>query len=98
MISATEKKSKLATLSSHWSLSSDLKKLHFSIPTQRFSKSFELASAIAHLAEQLNHHPVLHLSSKWLQCEIWTFDHDDVLEQDYVFATKVDKIVEENFL
>ncbi len=68
---------------------------HHLARTYRF-KNFRLAldytNAVGELAEEQGHHPDLHLAWGRVGVEIWTHKIDGLLEADFVFAAKCDRL------
>jgi 4a-hydroxytetrahydrobiopterin dehydratase len=97
-LSTIQKLEYMSLLSPRWELCSDQTRLSCVFKVDHFSRSFDHASRLARLAETENHHPVLRISFKSLECEIWTHEVSDLCEIDFIFAAKVDQIAQEYFL
>lgn len=83
----------LADLSSGWHLNESATRLTKLIETPDFKDSFAKASKLADLAEEQNHHPVLSIGHGFLKIEIWTHKIDALVESDFIYAAKADKIL-----
>lgn len=68
-------------------------KLNRSMKVKSFTKGLELFQLIAGVAEAEGHHPDLHLV-EWnnITIEIWTHAVDGLTENDFILATKINKL------
>lgn len=57
-----------------------------------FMRPMLLANAIAHLAEQANHHPELIINWGSLTVRLWTHVADGLTERDFALAGRIDAI------
>ncbi len=57
-----------------------------------FREALRLTLAIGELAEDVNHHPDIHLTWGQVRLELWTHKIDGLTETDFVFAAKVDRL------
>lgn len=57
-----------------------------------FMRPMLLANAIAHLAEQANHHPELIINWGSLEVRLWTHVADGLTEHDFALARRIDEI------
>ena len=73
---------------------------NWKVDNQRLTKSFEFpdfATALAFVnkagqaAEDLNHHPDLHLGYGRVGVEIWTHSAGGVTENDFILAARIEK-------
>jgi 4a-hydroxytetrahydrobiopterin dehydratase len=94
-LDASQKQLLLKEIAPYWNLTQDNTILSCILPVDHFRRSFHLASLIAEMAEEQNHHPVLQIAFKYLKCEIWTQQIQDLVEADFIFAAKVDRIYQE---
>ncbi|EQC46181.1 4a-hydroxytetrahydrobiopterin dehydratase [Bacteriovorax sp. Seq25_V] len=91
-----EDKYKLLTeLNPEWKLIDDDKKIFLEIKFKDFKSPMELANQIAMLADEQWHHPDLEISYGRLAIKMWTHKIDDLVESDFIFASKVDKLINE---
>ncbi len=93
-LNRNEKERLKSLIHGSWYFSSQFTHLKREIETKDFNSSMEIAKAIALLAHEQWHHPVLTIGFGKLDVEIWTHKISDLVESDFVFASKVDKIVE----
>jgi 4a-hydroxytetrahydrobiopterin dehydratase len=59
-----------------------------------FASALAFANRIGALAEEQSHHPDLHVAWGRLTVTIWTHKIDGLTESDFVFAAKVDRLLE----
>ncbi len=62
----------------------------FSFPD--FRSALEFTNRIGELADQVGHHPDIHLSWGRVRVTVWTHKIDGLAEADFVFAAKVDAL------
>lgn len=84
----------LKQLSDKWKLSEDKKRLFCIYGTNDFKQGMYLAQKIADLADDQWHHPELLISFKFIEITIWTHKINDLVESDYIFAAKVDVLLD----
>ena len=58
-----------------------------------FRSALALTNRLGELAEQLDHHPDLHLSWGKLVVEIWTHKIGGLSKNDFVWAARADRII-----
>jgi 4a-hydroxytetrahydrobiopterin dehydratase len=57
-----------------------------------FRTALEFTNQVGRLAEDLGHHPDLHLSWGKVGVEIWTHKIDGLTESDFILAAKIDRL------
>lgn len=57
-----------------------------------FRSALDFTVKVGELAEQVGHHPDIHLSWGRVLVEVWTHKIDGLHEADFVFAAKVDAL------
>jgi 4a-hydroxytetrahydrobiopterin dehydratase len=57
-----------------------------------FRHTMGFVNRIASLAEAEGHHPVMHVQYSKLQIELWTHAINGLSENDFILASKIDKI------
>lgn len=62
----------------------------FSFPN--FVTALAFTNRIGELAEEVNHHPDIHLSWGQVKVLIWTHKINGLTESDFIFAAKVDRL------
>ncbi len=92
-LSLDQKKLLLNKLDSGWELSSDAKRLSRVQLFDDFNRPMLLAQKIADLSDEMWHHPELIIRFKQLVITIWTHDIDDLVENDFVFASRCDELI-----
>jgi 4a-hydroxytetrahydrobiopterin dehydratase len=69
---------------------------HHLVRTYRFpdfARALAFVNRVGALAEEVGHHPDLHLSWGRVGIEIWTHKIDGLAEADFVFAAKCDRLL-----
>jgi 4a-hydroxytetrahydrobiopterin dehydratase len=89
----TECKELLHKLHDDWKLESNSTRLTRKVKTKDFKSAFGHASKVADLSEEQNHHPVLTIGYGFLEVKIWTHKIDALVESDFIYAAKADKIL-----
>lgn len=79
-------------LPSGWDLDKGGRSMSRAITTKDFLQAVEIVSAIAPVAEELEHHPDLHLE-RWNHLRICTWSHDagGLTERDVRLAKRIDQ-------
>jgi len=57
-----------------------------------FKEALAFTNKVAALAEQVKHHPDIHLSYGKVRIELWTHTINGISEKDYSLATKIDQL------
>ena len=68
---------------------------HHLLKTYRFKdfrQALDFTNRIGELAEQIGHHPDIHLAWGKVAVTIWTHKIDGLSESDFIFAAKVDAL------
>lgn len=86
------KEAQLSQLGPGWELTYNQTRLHRSFSFKNYKEAWELVNLISVYAEDINHHPEIHFGWGHLEVEIWTHTENDVTEQDFEFAKKVDQL------
>ncbi len=96
-ISVEEKTKLLSTLGDGWELTQDGSRLRKSFKFKNFKKALEFTNEIGKIAEEEKHHPEIHLG--WGHCDIetWTHTNDNLLENDFILAAKIEEIFKRLF-
>ena len=58
-----------------------------------FRSALDYTNRVGELAEQVGHHPDIHLSWGKVTLTIWTHKVDGLTESDFVFAAKADQVL-----
>jgi len=76
-----------------WKLTDDGKRLRREWRVKDFVAGMDFFTKIAHLAEEENHHPDLHLTGyRNVAIELWTHAIGGLSENDFILAAKIDKL------
>lgn len=70
----------------------DKKKLFKVFSFKGFRQAVEFFNKVATLSENEGHHPVTHVYYARLEIELYTFSIDGLSENDFILASKIDKI------
>ena len=57
-----------------------------------FKSALEFTNRVGELAEEQGHHPDIHLAWGSVRVQIWTHKIDGLVEADFIFAAKTEKI------
>ena len=57
-----------------------------------FSRAISFVKTIGDLAEKENHHPIFKVSGKTIQVTYFTHNIDDLSENDFICASKLDDL------
>ena len=91
-LDANKKQEFLKELHHDWKLTHDGTRIERVFKFENFQKAMDLAVEIGKIAEDQGHHPELHVGFGHLDVEIWTHKIGDLVESDFIFAAKVDKL------
>jgi 4a-hydroxytetrahydrobiopterin dehydratase len=86
------KESLLNELNPGWELTYNNTRLLRSFSFKNYKEAWDLVNKISEYAEAVNHHPELRFGWGHLEVEIWTHTENDLSEQDFDFAKKVDQL------
>ena len=78
-----------------WEVTHEFTRLYRSVKTKDFADSMAIAHKIGLLADEQWHHPELVVGFGHLDIEVWTHKIDGLVESDFIFASKVDKLLGE---
>ena len=87
------KKDLLKEIHVDWKLTHEETRLERIVSCHQFAEPTKITTEIARLADDEWHHPDLHISFNKLVIEIWTHKINNLVESDFIFAAKVDKIL-----
>jgi 4a-hydroxytetrahydrobiopterin dehydratase len=80
-------------ISPDWELTHSNTRLLRKVKLHQMKQPMEIADQIAKEADEQWHHPELHVGFGHLDIEIWTHKINGLVESDFIFASKVDKIL-----
>lgn len=76
-----------------WTLSADAKSIRSEYLMKNFLSAVDLINQISKIAESENHHPDIHLTSyRKLAVELSTHAIGGLSENDFILASKIDKL------
>lgn len=78
-----------------WKFTHNEQRLLRVVKFKDFSSAMKLANLIGELADEQWHHPELTVGFGHLDIEIWTHKIDNLVESDFIFASKVDLLINE---
>ncbi|HZL09295.1 MAG TPA: 4a-hydroxytetrahydrobiopterin dehydratase [Prolixibacteraceae bacterium] len=58
----------------------------------KYDQTISFVNKVAALAEEENHHPVLHVYYGHVVVELWTHSVNGLSENDFILAAKIDKL------
>ena len=90
-LSLEEKQKNLASLSADWQLTHEQSRIERKIKFKNFKKALEFANEVGRLAEIEKHHPEIHLGWGHCDIEIWTHTNNNLVENDFILAAKIDQ-------
>ena len=68
-------------------------RLRSTLAFRDFGGALTFANRVGLVADQLDHHPDLHVSWGKLVIEVWTHDAGGLSEADFVLAARIDRLV-----
>lgn len=88
-LSLEDKKKFLLDLGDNWSLTHDDSRLRRDFKFKNFKRALEFANEVGRLAEEEKHHPEIHLGWGHCDIEIWTHTNNNLVENDFILAAKI---------
>ncbi len=85
-----KKQELLASLSTEWKLLSENTRLRRDFKFKNFKRALAFANEVGRIAEEEKHHPEIHLGWGHCDIEIWTHTNNNLVENDFVLAAKID--------
>lgn len=76
----------------HWSVTSDAKKIFREFIFTNFVGSMHFINQVADIAETEGHHPDIHVFYNKVLIELWTHSVGGLTENDFIVAAKIDAI------
>lgn len=87
----SEKEKLLSTLSNEWSFTHEQSRIMRKFKFKNFKKALEFANEVGRIAEEEKHHPEIHLGWGHCDIEIWTHANNNLHENDFILAAKIDE-------
>lgn len=91
-LSLEEKQKNLETLSSEWKLTENGSRLRREFKFKNFKRALAFANEVGAIAEAEKHHPELFLGWGHCDIEIWTHTNNNLVENDFILAAKIDEL------
>lgn len=95
-LSEQKKDEFIKELNSDWEFSYNRTRLFRRVKFHDFEQPMSIATKIAKVAQDQWHHPDLKIGFGYLEIEIWTHKINSLVESDFIFASKVDVILNES--
>jgi 4a-hydroxytetrahydrobiopterin dehydratase len=86
-----EKQKLLHLLGPDWSLTHESSRLERKFKFKNFKKALEFTNEVGRIAESANHHPEIHLGWGHCDIEIWTHTNNNLVENDFILAAKINE-------
>lgn len=90
-LSLEDKKKFLAALGPEWILTQDDSRLRRDFKFKNFKRALEFTNEVGRLAEEEKHHPEIHLGWGHCDIEIWTHTNNNLVENDFILAAKINE-------
>lgn len=84
-----EKRLLLSNLGSEWELTHEQSRIRRDFKFKNFRRALEFANEVGRLAEEEKHHPEIHLGWGHCDIEIWTHTNNNLVENDFILAAKI---------
>ena len=81
----------LKNIRDDWKVSKD-NKISKEYSFVNYKHTMDFVNKVANLAEEEGHHPVIHVYYGKVMIELWTFTINGLSENDFILASKIDKI------
>ena len=91
-LSTEEKLSLMQRLNPAWELRSENSRLCRDFKFKNFKSALAFANEVGRIAEAEKHHPELHLGWGHCNLEIWTHTNNNLVENDFILAAKIDEL------
>jgi 4a-hydroxytetrahydrobiopterin dehydratase len=86
-----EKKRLLTDLGADWELTHDDSRLKRSFKFKNFKRALEFTNEVGRIAEEEKHHPEISLGWGHCDIEIWTHTNNNLHENDFILASKINE-------
>lgn len=86
-----QKREFIKTLSGDWRLVHEDARLRREFKFKNFKKALEFANLVGAIAEAEKHHPEIFLGWGHCDIEIWTHTNNNLVENDFILAAKIDE-------
>lgn len=89
-LSMEEKEKNIQELKGNWELTKNSSRLSRNFKFKNFKRALEFANEVGRIAELEKHHPEMRLGWGHCDVEIWTHTNDNLVENDFILAAKID--------
>lgn len=86
-----EEKAKHLSETPHWSLTTNDSRIERKFTFKNFKKALEFTNEVGRIAEEEKHHPEIHLGWGHCHIEIWTHTNNNLVENDFILAAKINE-------
>jgi len=86
-----EKKRLLTDLGPEWVLTQEDSRLRRSFKFKNFKRALEFTNEVGRIAEEEKHHPEISLGWGHCDIEIWTHTNNNLHENDFILASKINE-------
>jgi 4a-hydroxytetrahydrobiopterin dehydratase len=90
-LSSEEKAQNMKGLNSQWQLTHETARLLRKFTFKNFRRALEFANEVGRIAELEKHHPEIHLGWGHCDIEIWTHTNQNLVDNDFILAAKIDE-------
>lgn len=90
-LSLEEKQLQLTSLSPEWHLVHDNTRLRRDFKFKNFKRALEFTNEVGEIAEEEKHHPEFFLGWGHCDIEIWTHTNNNLHDNDFILAAKIDE-------
>ena len=91
---AEEKQRFLKTIGAEWKLTHNDSRISRSFKFKNFKRALEFTNEVGRIAEEEKHHPEIHLGWGHCDIEIWTHTNNNLVENDFILASKINQLWE----
>jgi 4a-hydroxytetrahydrobiopterin dehydratase len=77
-----------------WTLTHENSRINREFKFKNFKRALEFTNLVGEIAEEQKHHPEIHLGWGHTLIEIWTHANNNLLENDFILAAKIDEVFE----
>lgn len=93
-LSQSEKQNLLKNLNPEWKLTENDTRLRREFKFKSFKRPLEFTNLVGAIAEAEKHHPEISLGWGHCEIEVWTHTNNNLVENDFILAAKIDEAFE----
>lgn len=90
-LSMEDKEKNIKELLGNWALTNESSRILRQFKFKNFKRALEFANEVGRIAELEKHHPEIHLGWGHCDVEIWTHTNNNLVENDFILAAKIDE-------